>query len=130
MIFRADLAVFALPMVLVTLIAQRKDALHLVITGVISSLSSLGNIMIDLLTHLTLIAVTMLVDSILWKRWLWPEGQVLFYNTVLNKSHEWGTQPFLWYFTNAVVRMFTGTIPLVLVGVLLDRYVLLYAMEM
>ncbi len=38
-------------------------------------------------------------------RWLWPEGVVLFFNTVENRSSEWGVMAWHWYFTNALPKV-------------------------
>ncbi|VFQ84295.1 unnamed protein product [Cuscuta campestris] len=72
------------------------------------------------------IGLTLLVDSVMWKRLLWPELEVFWFNSVLNRSSEWGTHPFHWYFTSALPRSLLASYPLFVLGVLLDRRISFY----
>ncbi|KAK6918670.1 GPI mannosyltransferase [Dillenia turbinata] len=72
------------------------------------------------------IGVTTLIDSIMWKRLMWPEFEVFWFNSVLNRSSEWGTYPFHWYFTSALPRSLLAAYPLFPLGVILERRILPY----
>lgn len=73
------------------------------------------------------LGITILIDSIMWKRLLWPEFEVFWFNSVLNKSSEWGTHAFHWYFTSALPRSLLAAYPLSLFGFLVDRRVRSFA---
>ncbi|KEH17914.1 putative dolichyl-P-Man:Man(7)GlcNAc(2)-PP-dolichol alpha-1,6-mannosyltransferase [Medicago truncatula] len=73
------------------------------------------------------VGITILIDSIMWKRLLWPEFEVFWFNSVLNKSSEWGTHAFHWYFTSALPRALLAAYPLSLFGFLVDRRVRSFA---
>ncbi|KAJ6729950.1 MANNOSYLTRANSFERASE [Salix viminalis] len=74
------------------------------------------------------IGFTIMVDSIMWKKILWPEFEVFWFNSVLNRSSEWGTHSFHWYFTSALPRSLLAAYPLFLLGVLIDRRVLVFVL--
>lgn len=56
------------------------------------------------------------LDSALWQRPLWPELEVLLFNTVHNRSAEWGTQPAHWYWTSALPRALHCALALAALG--------------
>ncbi|XP_019098013.1 PREDICTED: dol-P-Man:Man(7)GlcNAc(2)-PP-Dol alpha-1,6-mannosyltransferase isoform X1 [Camelina sativa] len=72
-------------------------------------------------TTLLAVGLTILVDSIMWKKFVWPEFDVFWFNSILNRSSDWGTHSVHWYFTSALPRSLLLAYPLSLLGALADR---------
>ncbi|CAI5744707.1 unnamed protein product [Peronospora destructor] len=101
-VFRGDTVVLFAPVVLNMLLSRRVSFFRMMSWGLLAGIVSL--------------TATVLVDSYFWQRWLWPEGEVLWFNTVQNKSSEWGVSPPLWYFTSALPRALQATALLIPIG--------------
>ncbi len=99
---RSELVLLLGPLCLLLLAQRRVGFVPLLRLGVSTAALSL--------------ALSVCVDSIFWRRLLWPEGEVLFFNTVLNKSSEYGVSPPHWYFSSALPRALLLAYPLALLS--------------
>lgn len=52
---------------------------------------------------------------------MWPELYSFYFNVVLNKSSDWGTSPWYWYFLIALPKSITCAIPFMFVGLLYQK---------
>ncbi|EPS65150.1 hypothetical protein M569_09628, partial [Genlisea aurea] len=113
LIFRCDILLLIAPLGLILLLSGSISLPKAVVSCAAASLLSIG--------------LTTTIDSVLWRKLLWPELEVFWFNSVLNRSSEWGTHPFHWYFTSALPRTLVSAYPLFLVGLILDQRVRQYA---
>ena len=75
-IFRSELCLLFGPMLMISLYQRTISVPKAVFHG-------LKNVSISL-------ALTIIIDSYFWRRLLWPEGEVLWFNTIRNQSSNWG----------------------------------------
>ncbi|KAM7261106.1 hypothetical protein ACFE04_026581 [Oxalis oulophora] len=113
-IFRCDMVLLLGPI-----------GLHLLLTR---SISIWGALKYCVGIALLSVGLTILVDSVMWKKLLWPEFEVLFFNSIQNRSSEWGTSPFHWYFSSALPRSLLAAYPLFLLGIFLERRALSFVL--
>ena len=76
LIFRSELAIICGIMLLISLGKRQLSFAWLILNGVLGTIVLIGS--------------SVLIDSYFWGYWVWPEGQVLWFNTVMNKSSDWG----------------------------------------
>jgi alpha-1,6-mannosyltransferase len=91
-IFRSELAVLVAMQTLFLLFTRQasffRDAVYAGILGLVVGLSA-----------------TVITDSLFWDRFLWPELDAFLFNVVSGQSSEWGTDPWYFYFLNALPRL-------------------------
>lgn len=97
-VFRCDLLLLLFTVGLSLLVTKKLSLIQAVRIGVITGVFSL--------------IVTVPLDSLMWQRWVWPEGEVFYYNTILGKSGNWGTSPWYWYLTSALPKLLLAVLPL------------------
>jgi alpha-1,6-mannosyltransferase len=98
----------AIDMVIATILFRCDCLLLLFTVGltwlVTRELSLLRAVTVGIGTTVFVLALTVPLDSILWQRLVWPEGEVFFFNTILNKSSDWGVSAWHWYWTSALPK--------------------------
>ena len=107
LIFRGELAMFLGAVLIMEILVGKITILRVLMVGTVSLL--------------VWIPLTVCVDSFFWGRLLWPEAEVMYFNIVLNKSSDWGVQPFFWYFYSVLPRALGSSVLLLPLAPVLDK---------
>lgn len=89
-IFRCDMLLLLFTVGLCMLIRRQLTILEALSVGVATGVIGL--------------LMTVPLDSVLWGRPIWPEFEVWWFNTVDNRSSEWGEMVWHWYFSRALPK--------------------------
>ena len=89
-VFRCDVLLILGTVGLTMLLRRQISILQAIVTGALTGVVSL--------------VLTGPLDSLLWGRPIWPEFEVWWFNAVDNRSSEWGTMPYHWYFSTALPK--------------------------
>ncbi|KAJ6149132.1 CAZyme family GT22 [Penicillium samsonianum] len=91
-VFRSELALLVGTQTLFLLATRRINIQQTVIAGLIGLTTGL--------------ALTIYLDSTFWQHFpLWPEFEAFRFNVLAGQSSEWGTEPWSFYFLNALPRL-------------------------
>lgn len=77
--------------------------------------------LLNLSLALMAVSSTILVESYFWKKLVWPEAAVFYFNIVQNKSRDWGTSPWHWYLLRALPNLYLFLYPMVLIGAIKSK---------
>ncbi|PSS16965.1 glycosyltransferase family 22 protein [Amorphotheca resinae ATCC 22711] len=101
-IFRSEIALLLFTQLAFLLVQSRVSLQSIIPTGLISALVAL--------------AISIPVDSYFWQRPIWPELAGFYYNAIQGKSADWGTSPYIYYFSSLLPRLLLN--PLILIALI------------
>ena len=91
-VFRSELALLVGTQTLFLLATRRISIFHAVFAGLVGLINGL--------------LLTVCIDGYFWQQFpLWPEFEAFRFNVLAGQSSEWGTEPWSFYFFNALPRL-------------------------
>jgi alpha-1,6-mannosyltransferase len=90
-VFRSEVAILMAMQLIHLLILPRMSLQQIVPAGLESAVVALG--------------ISIPIDSYFWQKPLWPELWGFYYNAIQGNSAEWGTSPYMYYFTTLLARL-------------------------